>query len=144
REVYRVLKPGGTFLFNVWDAIEENDLQHIAHTIIGRFFNDNPPDFYHVPFSYHDRKTISALLSGAGFTQVEFSLVPLDAIVTSLPDIAHGLVHGNPIITTIRERAELKIPEIEAAIAAAVAARCGGAPLRARMQAIVCRAVRSE
>jgi ubiquinone/menaquinone biosynthesis C-methylase UbiE len=24
-EVYRVVKPGGTFLFNVWDAIELND-----------------------------------------------------------------------------------------------------------------------
>ncbi len=32
-ETYRVLKPGGTFLFNVWDAIEYNELAHIAHTM---------------------------------------------------------------------------------------------------------------
>jgi ubiquinone/menaquinone biosynthesis C-methylase UbiE len=143
REVQRVLNPGGTFLFNVWDAIEENDLQHIAHTVIGKFFDNNPPDFYQVPFSYHDQNKISALLSGAGFTRVEFSVVPLIAIFSSYQDIAHGLVHGNPIITTIRERAELKIPEIEAAVAAAVAANCGDGPLQARMKAIVCRAVRS-
>ena len=48
RETYRVLKPGGVFVFNVWDAIEHNDLQHIAHTIISRFFDDNPPDFYQI------------------------------------------------------------------------------------------------
>ena len=41
-ETYRVLKSGGTFIFSVWDAIESNDLPHIAHGIISEFFEENP------------------------------------------------------------------------------------------------------
>ena len=142
RETYRVLKPGGVFLFSVWDRIENNGLPHIAHTIISKFFDDNPPDFYEVPFSFHDPQTIKSLVSTAGFKQVQVSMLPLQAISPSARDAAKGLVHGNPVITAIKERDESRVPEIEAAIAAAVAARCGDAPVRVRMQALVCAALR--
>ena len=142
RETCRVLKPGGTFLLSVWDAIEHNDLPHIAHTIISTFFDHNPPDFYDVPFSFHDPETIRSIVLTAGFSQIEFSLLPLPAISPSAQDAAKGLVHGNPVITAIRERDESSIPKIEAAVAAEVAARCGDAPVRGRMQALVCAALR--
>jgi len=142
RETYRVLKPGGCFLFNVWDAIEQNDLPHIAHAIISKFFDDNPPDFYEVPFSLHDPEIIRSLLSGAGFKEIQVSLLPLPAISQSAQAVAKGLVHGNPVINAIRERDESSVPAIEAAVAAAVAAQCGDAPVRARMQALVCEAGR--
>src|SRR5262249_59434921 len=38
REVFRVLKPGGQYLFNVWDAIARNPIQRIAHEVVGTFF----------------------------------------------------------------------------------------------------------
>jgi ubiquinone/menaquinone biosynthesis C-methylase UbiE len=142
RETFRVLKPGGTFLFNVWDAIEQNDLPHTAHEVVAKFFADNPPDFYDVPFSFHDPETIRTLLSTAGFDDVELTLLPLAAIAASARDAAKGLIHGNPIITAIRERDESRIPEIEAALTSAIAARYGEAPVRARMQALVCSARR--
>src|SRR2546429_2604090 len=83
REAYRVLKPEGAFLFNVWDAIEHNDLPHIAHTIITKFFDDNPPDFYQIPFSFHDAETIRSLLTAAGFRQIQLSRASLIAIAPS-------------------------------------------------------------
>ena len=144
RETFRVLKPGGTFLFNVWDVIEHNDLAHIAHSIISEFFEDNPPDFYEIPFSFHSRETIKSLLNTAGFSKVEVSLLPLDSISASARDAARGLVHGNPVIAAIKERDESRVPEIEASIAATVTAKYGAAPVRARMQALVCAAVRPE
>jgi ubiquinone/menaquinone biosynthesis C-methylase UbiE len=142
RETFRVLKPGGIFIFSVWDAIEHNDLPHIAHSIISKFFEDNPPDFYDVPFSFHDPETIRSLVSAAGFKEIELSLLPLPAIAPDAQDAAKGLVHGNPVIAAIKERNESSAPEIEAAIAAEVAAQFGDAPVRARMQALVCAAVR--
>ena len=144
RETFRVLKPGGTFLFNVWDAIEQNDLPHTAHEVVARFFADNPPDFYQVPFSFHDPEEIRSLLSAAGFNHIQLTLLPLTAIAASARDVAQGLVHGNPIITAIKERDESMIPEIEAALATAIAAKYGGAPVRAKMQALVCSAIRRQ
>src|SRR5262245_54795147 len=38
REAYRVLRPGGTYLFNVWDRIERNVVTRIAHETIATFF----------------------------------------------------------------------------------------------------------
>lgn len=142
RETYRVLKPGGSFLFNVWDAIEQNDLPHTAHEVVAKFFEDNPPDFYNVPFSFHDPETIRSLLSATGFRKIQLTLLPLIAIAASARDAAKGLVHGNPIITAIKERDESSIPEIEAALTTAIAAKFGDAPVRARMQALICAAVR--
>ena len=142
REVFRVLKPGGVFLFNVWDAIEENDLPHIAHTIISKFFNDNPPNFYELPFSFHDADKIELLLAQAGFRHIECSIVSMTAEAVSAREVTRGLVHGSPVIGAIRERDESQIPAIENAIASQVAAQCGEAPVHARMRAVVCSAVR--
>ena len=139
-ETYRVLKPGGTFLFNVWDAIEYNELAHIAHTIITDFFDDNPPDFYEVPFSFHDVETINSFLSAAGFSEMQFALLRLPAVSPSAEEAARGLVHGNPVINVLRERSESSIPEIEAAVADTVADQCGDDPVCARMQALICNA----
>lgn len=142
REAYRVLKPGGRFLFNVWDAIEHNDLPDIAHGNITKVFPDNPPDFYDVPFSYHDQEVLRSLLNTAGFKDIQITVLPFEGTGPSAKDLSKGLIHGNPVVTAIRERDESKVSEIEAAVEAEIRARCGDAPVRARLQAIVCTAVR--
>src|SRR6266849_8939335 len=54
REAFRVLKPGGRYLFNVWDTIAHNPGARIAHETAAAFFPADPPTFYTVPFSLHD------------------------------------------------------------------------------------------
>lgn len=141
-EACRVLKPGGTFLFSVWDAIELNDLAQAAHTIIKKFFPQDPPDFYDVPFSFHEPEKIRLPLSTTGFREIELSVVPLPAVSQSARDVAHGLIYGNPVITAINERDASKAPQMEDDLTAAIAARFGQSPVRARMQAIVCSAIK--
>ena len=141
-EVYRVLKPGGAFLFNVWDDIEVNDLARTAHAIILKFFPENPPDFYDVPFSFHEHQAIKSLLFGAGFHEIELFVIPHTSVIHSARDVAHGLIHGNPVITAIKERDESKAPAVEAALAAAISNQFRDSPVKARMQALVCTAVR--
>jgi hypothetical protein len=81
-------------------------------------------------------------LTGAGFREIQLSVVSKPAISPSARDAAHGLLHGNPIVVAIKERDESKLPEIEAAVAAKLAADFGAAPVRGQMQAIVCSALK--
>ena len=64
------------------------------------------------------------------------------AISPSAADAAHGAIHGNPLITAINERDASKAPEIEAALADSIRSQFGDRPMRAKMQAIICSAVR--
>jgi|ERR1044072_2148080 ubiquinone/menaquinone biosynthesis C-methylase UbiE len=136
-EVYRVLKPGGNFLFSVWDAIELNDMPNLTHKIVSSYFEDNPPDFYDIPFSFYDRDTLRSLLTSAGFNEVNVSAVPLAEVADSAEGMAHGFIHGNPLINAINERDAALAPVIEAEVAKSIAAQFGHAP-RARMQAVIC------
>ena len=66
REAFRVLEPGGTYLFNVWDKIEHNAVARISHDTIRAFFPDDPPQFYQVPFNLQTRRAVRGLLGRRG------------------------------------------------------------------------------
>jgi ubiquinone/menaquinone biosynthesis C-methylase UbiE len=38
REVFRVLTPGGHYVFSIWDSHRHNPVGRIAHEVIGSFF----------------------------------------------------------------------------------------------------------
>ncbi len=137
REARRVLKPGGTLLFNVWDAIEQNDLAHVAHTTLAQFFERDPPTFYEVPFSLHDAGAVRAMLTEAGFDDIRIERLALPSVSPSAAAAARGLIEGNPVIGAIRERAPSDVPKILEAVAGALAARCGDRPVEGRMSAYV-------
>ena len=96
-EVFRVLKSGGSYVFNVWDAWAENPFAEIAHRTVEKFFPDDPPGFYEVPFSYHDKNEICDAVSKAGFVDIRAEHVPLRATIISPMSFARGLVFGNPL-----------------------------------------------
>ena len=137
REVRRVLAPGGTFLFNVWDSLENNRFARLAHETISGFFAGDPPTFYEVPFSLSRTDVLRALVSGAGFEAIEVTPVSLEGRSPSAEDLARGLVEGNPVGTTIRERGGVQVAEVIAAVAAAVAKEFGDRPVRVPLYAIV-------
>jgi ubiquinone/menaquinone biosynthesis C-methylase UbiE len=142
REAHRVLKPGGVYVFNVWDAIEKNELAGIANETVRAFFDQDPPTFYQIPFGLHDEAVIRKLLDGAGFRDAEMLDLEMTGVSPSAADAAKGLVEGNPVIVEINQRATSSVESIEAAVAAAIAARCGDNPVRGKLQAIVCTARR--
>jgi ubiquinone/menaquinone biosynthesis C-methylase UbiE len=49
REAFRVLKPGGRFIFNLWDRIERNPLPDIVQRTVAALFPDAPPRSNLVP-----------------------------------------------------------------------------------------------
>ena len=81
REAKRVLKPGGHFLFNVWDRIEENDFADDVTNALARIFPDDPPRFMaRTPHGYHDMALIRRDLEGAGFSRVAIETIAAKAV----------------------------------------------------------------
>jgi SAM-dependent methyltransferase len=137
REALRVLRPGGRWLFNVWGPFKEDPVAEIGHRAIAECFDgDDPPEFYSTPFGFHDVDMLRALAVDAGFTNVTIDDVHLIAQCDSAHDAAIGLVQGNPIVTTIRERGGDPRAVTEH-VARALAAELGDHPLRAPMMARV-------
>src|SRR5256885_5712988 len=142
REAYRVLKPGGVYLLNGWDALERNPVPRIAHETIAKFFPLDPPRFYTVPFGHPDRGALATLLRYAGFTDVRCEVVRKQGESASAVEAATGLVEGNPVYGEIMQRRPDALAEIKAAVAANLARELGDGPLRAPLSALVARAQR--
>jgi ubiquinone/menaquinone biosynthesis C-methylase UbiE len=71
REARRVLRPGGHFLFNVWDRIEENDFANDVTNALAMLFPTDPPRFLaRTPHGYHDKAVIRGDVEAAGFSGV--------------------------------------------------------------------------
>jgi len=136
REARRVLQPGGSLHFNVWDRLEENDIARTSHETIGSFFPENPPTFYSVPFGLHDTERIRMMLGEAGFIDVRIETLPQESRSPSARDAALGLIRGNPVGTDIRERGTVPIETVIDAVESAIRERFGDPP-RARMRAHV-------
>lgn len=137
REAFRVLKPGGLYLLNVWDSLEQNSVQRLTHETIAGFFPKDPPKFYTVPCGYHDVAAIESLLRDAGFEAVRCERVAKEGKSASAAEAALGLIEGNPVFGEIMQRRPEALAEIKAAVAARLARELGDQPLRAPLRAIV-------
>ena len=103
-EVHRVLKPGGAYVFNVWDSWDANPFAQITQEAVEVFFPEDPPGFYKVPFGYHDADEIEASVRRAGFSQVAIEHVPLTSKIPSARNFARGVVFGNPLYDEVLTR----------------------------------------
>ena len=118
REVKRVLKPGGAFLFNAWDAVEENPVTAAVAGTLQAWFPPGAESFFRrVPFGYHDKARIEADLRAAGFAEVAIeTLRPVSRV--SARDAAIGLCQGTPLRAEIEQHGL----DLDAATDAAAAA----------------------
>lgn len=136
REARRVLAKDGLFAFNVWDSFEHNPFGRIAHETIGSFFSSDPPDFYEVPFGFHDPEVLRHFLDANDFGRVNLEWLTLEALSPSAKSFAVGLVKGNPVGIAIQERGVAIDPIVEA-LEAALARVGGDHPFRSTMRALV-------
>ena len=143
REALRVLKPGGRFVFNVWDRIEDNEAAHIVTEAVAALFPDDPPRFLaRTPHGHHDVAILRDALRQAGFTRVEVDTVEKRSRAPSHRDPAVGFCQGTPLRNEIEGRDPARLAEATDAAAKALSARFGVGPIDAKIQAHVITAVR--
>jgi SAM-dependent methyltransferase len=136
-EARRVLVPGGVFIFNVWDRIEENEFADTVTTALQSLFPGDPPRFMaRTPHGYHDRPTIERDLANGGFVaSPRFDTVAARSRAASprIPAIAY--CQGTPLRNEIEARDASRLGEATDVAAAAIAKRFGPGPVDGKIQA---------
>lgn len=142
-ETLRVLRPGGAFVFVVWDTLDSNEISAVVAQAIADRYPDDPPVFMQrTPFGYHDADEITLQLREAGFGRVEIETVSLPTMAASPREPAVGLCQGTPMRGEILAREPDGLEEATDAAEAALAARFGEGPLESRLRALVVTAFR--
>jgi SAM-dependent methyltransferase len=143
-EARRVLRPGGTLLFNTWDRIETNDFAWVVSEAVAGLFPDDPPRFLaRLPHGYFSTEAIARDLAGGGFAGP-----PRIATVTATsradtPGLAAlAYCQGTPLRGEIEARHGASLEQATAVATAAMTARFGAGPVAGRIQALVVQVAR--
>jgi ubiquinone/menaquinone biosynthesis C-methylase UbiE len=143
REALRVLKPGGHFIFNVWDNIEENQFAHLVAESVESLFPDDPPMFLkRTPHGYHNRQAIRHELEKAGFSVAKCETITFRSCASSPSHPAIGYCQGTPLRGEIEARGASRLQEATDAATEAIAAQFGTGAIDGKIQAHVFSAFR--
>ena len=138
REAKRVLKPGGHFLFNVWDRIEENEFADDVTNALARIFPNDPPRFMaRTPHGYHDTALIRSELEVAGFSRVVIETIAAQSRASSPRFPAVAYCQGTLLRNEIEARDAGKLESVTDYAESAIAGRHGSGEVAAKIQAHV-------
>ena len=135
-EAARVLAPGGTLLFSVWDIVEGSDFTNAMVQSLGAVLPDDPPSFIvRVPHGYADPERIRSDLAAGGLEAKSLDRAVLRGHALSARDLARGFCMGTPLRFALAERGSLE--DLTAALAEEMTARLGDGPVEGDLAAIV-------
>ncbi len=138
REARRVLAPGGTYLFNVWDDLEHNDVGRMVSDAAAAAFPDDPPLFLRrTPYGHGDTGAIQRDLREAGFTDIACDIVAKRSRAASARDAAFGYCEGTPLRNEITSRDPERLTEVTDAAARAIGSALGDGAIDGAMRAYV-------
>ncbi len=139
RGVRRVLAPGGSFIFNVWDTLETHEVESAVIDVMAELFPHDPPDFLRrVPHGYADPARLRADVQAAGLVVADLDRVELTGKAPSAAVLAEGYCLGTPLRFELQERGNLS--DLVPRVAAALTSRLGDGLVEADMAAYVVRA----
>ncbi|MEA2745772.1 MAG: hypothetical protein QOG25_4143 [Acetobacteraceae bacterium] len=143
REALRVLRPGGRYVFNVWDRMALNVLNDTARQIICDLFPIDPPRRHLIPFSYCDQGIIRADLGVAGFQDVAIEIITERSRAATASEAANGYFRGTNATNEIAARGPGWLERAIKETASVLAARFGHGPIAMPNQALLVTARRS-
>jgi SAM-dependent methyltransferase len=138
-EAHRVLRPGGTFLFNVWDRIQVNEFADVISMALAGMFPADPPRFMErVPHGYHDKSQVAQDVAHGGFglrAVIETVAARSKAESARIPAMAY--CEGTPWRNEIEARDASRLGQAVDASAELLAQRFGRGPVDGGIQAHV-------
>lgn len=138
-EARRVLRPGGVFMFSVWDRIEENEFADIVTSSIASLFPNDPPRFLaRTPHGYHDESIIERDVANGGFAKpvrIETVVARSRASSSLIPAMAY--CQGTPLRNEIEARDATLLAKATDIAAQAIAERFGPGEVDGKIQACV-------
>ena len=143
-EARRVLRPGGTFLFNVWDRIEDNEFADCVTQAVAGLFPTDPPGFLtRLPHGYHDQDAITNDLARGGFAGLNFfETVTARSLAESPRIVAFAYCQGTPLRNEIEARDASLLSKATDVATAAIGRRFGAGQVNGKIQAHVIAATR--
>jgi ubiquinone/menaquinone biosynthesis C-methylase UbiE len=136
-EARRVLRPGGTFIFNVWDAIEQNEFAETVTFALQQMFPEDPPRFMaRTPHGYSDTHVITQHLLEGGFSRrpaITTVAAKSRAASPRIPAIAY--CQGTLLRSEIETRNASRLMEATDAAIAAIGKRFGHGSIEGKIQA---------
>ena len=134
-EARRVLKPGGSFLFNVWDHIDANEFAQVVTAAAALVFPDDPPRFLaRIPHGYHDVKLIRDELGKAGFSQVSITTLEETSSAPSARHPAVAYCQGTPLRNETETRDASLLEHVTEQATEAIVARFGNGPVTGKIR----------
>ncbi len=142
-EARRVQKPGGKFIFSVWDRIEANEFAHIVTEPAASIFPDDPPGFLpRTPHGYHDVKMIRDDLGQAGFSRVSVDTLEEISSAPSPRDPAVAYCEGTPLRNEVESRDASLLGRVTEKATQAIAEKFGHGPVAGKIRAHIMTAER--
>lgn len=135
-ESFRVLKPGGKYIFNVWDTYDKNPLIKLVNDSVLEMFPVDPPSFLEVPMGYNNLDQIISTLVRVGFRNINVDILTKLIKTDDPKNVPYGFILGNPLAEQIANGGG-NLKEVVEEVTARIAEVYGTSTIQAKMQAIV-------
>jgi ubiquinone/menaquinone biosynthesis C-methylase UbiE len=143
REILRVLRLGGRFIFNTWDRIATSGFADAVTTGLATAIPEDPPMFLaRTPHGYHDLALIETELTDAGFTSFRSAA---KTITTTARDPSHPAIaycKGTPLRNEIVDRDPEGLDRLTDVATQAIVDQYGSGPVAAPAKAFIIDAVK--
>lgn len=136
-EARRVLRPGGAFIFNAWDTIDQNEFAETVTSALQEMFPSDPPRFLvRTPHGYNDTEVIARHLTESGFDrQPNFTTLAAKSRAASPSIPATAYCQGTVLRSEIETRGPSRLIEATNAAASAIGKRFGHGAVEGKIQA---------
>jgi len=137
-EARRVLRPGGRFIFNVWDGIEHNEFADIVTRVAQDHLPGGQGAFLaRTPHGHGDPAVLRRDLEQAGFTEIAIETITRTSTAAQAAHPAIAYAQGTPLRGEIEPHGPEMLERITEDATQEITRRFGAGPVSAKVQGLV-------